>query len=90
MSKANQDDELRSRALKLLTAWTHGELFHYCDEHNHAAVRHIFAVAERRYPADTNPEAKEWYEFEHMVLLAVLYKIGELKQETASPEITPQ
>jgi hypothetical protein len=86
VSNTGLDDELRTRALKLLTGWTHGQLFNYCDERNHDAVRHIFAVAERRYPADTNPEAKEWYEFEHMVMLAALYKIGEIKQETHPAE----
>jgi hypothetical protein len=73
------EDHLRDLALKLLTSWTHGELFRYCDQHNHEAVRHILAVAERKFPADTNPEGKHWYEFEHMLLLAVVYKVVELK-----------
>jgi hypothetical protein len=81
-----EDDELRDKALKLLTAWTHGDLFRYCDERNHNAVRHIFAIAERKYPADTNPEAKEWYEFEHMLLLATIYKVHELRTGTGLVE----
>ncbi|HSE61566.1 MAG TPA: hypothetical protein VLA88_04715 [Candidatus Saccharimonadales bacterium] len=86
MAVSNQrleDHELRAHALKLLTSLTHGDLFRYLDERNHDAVRHIFALAERRWPADTNPEAKEWFEFEQMIMLAIVYKIGELKAEVA-------
>jgi hypothetical protein len=86
VSKVNRDEEIQARALKLLTAWTHGQLFTYCDERNHAAVRHIFAMAERKYPADTDPAAKEWYEFEHMLLLATIYKVHELKFETGTAQ----
>lgn len=82
-SQHSEEHELRARALKLLTSWTHGDLFKYLDQRNHDAVRHIFALAERKWPADTNPEAKEWFEFEHMVMLAIVYKIGELKAEVA-------
>jgi hypothetical protein len=77
------EEHLRNLALKLLTAWTHGDLFRYCDEHNHEAVRHILAMAERKYPADTDIEAKYWYEFEHMLMLSVVYKVGELRDKTA-------
>jgi hypothetical protein len=83
------EEHLRNLALKLLTAWTHGDLYRYCDTHNHEAVRHILAIAERKYPADTDIEAKYWYEFEHMLMLAVVYKVTELRGEAAVADVDP-